>query len=107
MSSDSTPLGRKCLGCPAGALVAYLWRNRSLSKTSEKLNSILGILVFNFVLGGIQDTSIDNVGERKSTEQPALCNFHDTMGSLLAAIALCDFRMLSVQCFCSSVRSAF
>ena len=48
----------------AGALVAYLWRNRSLSKTSEQLNSIVGILIFNLILGGIQDTSIDNVGER-------------------------------------------
>ncbi|CAK0750465.1 hypothetical protein CVIRNUC_001993 [Coccomyxa viridis] len=45
-----------------GALVAYLWRNRSLSKTSEQLNSIVGILIFNLILGGIQDTSIDNIG---------------------------------------------
>ena len=43
--------------------MAYLWRNRSLSKTSEQLNSIVGILIFNLVLGGIQDTSIDNIGE--------------------------------------------
>ena len=50
-------------GTDAGALVAYLWRNRSLSKTSEQLNSIVGILIFNLILGGIQDTSIDNIGE--------------------------------------------
>ena len=43
--------------------MAYLWRNRSLSKTSEQLNSIVGILIFNLILGGIQDTSIDNIGE--------------------------------------------
>ena len=49
--------------CVAGALVAYLWRNRSLSKTSEQLNSIVGVLIFNLVLGGIQDTSIDNIGK--------------------------------------------
>ncbi len=54
--------------CHAGALVAYLWRNRSLSKTSEQLNSIVGILLFNLVLGGIQDTSIDNVGEHQTSD---------------------------------------
>ena len=57
----SAPLLNCCAN--AGALVAYLWRNRSLSKTSEQLNSIVGILVFNLILGGIQDTSIDNIGE--------------------------------------------
>ncbi len=50
--------------------MAYLWRNRSLSKTSEQLNSIVGILIFNLVLGGIQDTSIDNIGEHRSAVQP-------------------------------------
>lgn len=45
-----------------GALVAYLWKNRSLERTSQQLTSIAGVVGVNLVMGGIQETSIDNIG---------------------------------------------
>lgn len=49
-------------GVPAGALVAYLWKNRSLSRTADQLTSIAGVVTVNLIMGGIQETSIDNIG---------------------------------------------
>ncbi|KAK9906739.1 hypothetical protein WJX75_007125 [Coccomyxa subellipsoidea] len=45
-----------------GALVAYLLKNRSLERTSKQLVSIAGVVGVNLVMGGIQETSIDNIG---------------------------------------------
>ncbi|BDA46348.1 probable RHOMBOID-like protein 10, chloroplastic [Coccomyxa sp. Obi] len=45
-----------------GALVAYLWKNRCLERTSQQLTSIAGVVGVNLVMGGIQETSIDNIG---------------------------------------------
>lgn len=50
------------IACHAGALVAYLLKNRSLERTSKQLVSIAGVVGVNLVMGGIQETSIDNIG---------------------------------------------
>ena len=46
----------------AGALVAYLYKCKSLSKTGEQLTSIAGVLGFNLVIGSLQETRLDNLG---------------------------------------------
>ena len=59
----------KAFGCQAGvdlgmagALVAYLYKCKSLSKTGEQLTSIAGVLGFNLVIGSLQETRLDNLG---------------------------------------------
>ena len=59
----------------AGALVAYLWKNRCLERTSQQLTSIAGVVGVNLVMGGIQETSIDNIG----TSTPYLPCFADEL----------------------------
>ena len=58
----------------AGALVAYLYKCKSLSKTGEQLTSIAGVLGFNLVIGSLQETRLDNLGVSRCPSQlgPAL-----------------------------------
>jgi hypothetical protein len=48
--------------CGAGALVVYLYRNKSLEKTNAQLQSIGTVMATNLLMGSIQETAVDNVG---------------------------------------------
>ncbi len=63
----------------AGALVAYLWKNRCLERTSQQLTSIAGVVGVNLVMGGIQETSIDNIGTPTPYCSPKQCPYIITM----------------------------
>ncbi len=53
--------------------MAYLLKNRSLERTSKQLVSIAGVVGVNLVMGGIQETSIDNIGMYLTRHQCILC----------------------------------
>ena len=57
----------------AGALVVYLYRNKSLEKTNAQLQSIGTVMATNLLMGSIQETAIDNVGAPPSLS--TLCDF--------------------------------
>ena len=48
----------------------YLYKNKSLAKTNEQLRSIGTVMATNLLMGSIQETAIDNVGE------PPSCHLH-------------------------------
>jgi len=43
-------------------LAGYLWKNRSLQRSTEQLIYIAGIVLFNLAIGMSKDTPIDNTG---------------------------------------------
>ena len=56
------PVWLLCGAC-AGALGAYMWKNRGLQRNADQVFVILGAALIAIAWGARSDTFVDNVGE--------------------------------------------
>ena len=52
-----------CVVGHAGALGGYMWKNREVNQSTDKLLSIAGIAAISLAMGWSNETKVDNLGE--------------------------------------------
>ena len=61
--SDGLLLAVQSCDGNAGALGGYMWRNREVNQSTDKLLSIAGIAAISLAMGWSNETKVDNLGQ--------------------------------------------